>query len=136
MRILIDTNVLISAFVFSGKTGKLFELLFDGDHELMISEYVDKEFKAKLYQKWEDKAETVYSLYRSLPFKFCCSSPEILGNLRDKKDIPVLSDAIFNKADIILSGDRDFLEAELDHPQIFSPSLLYDYLISLTIHNS
>ena len=128
MRILIDTNVLISAFVFGGKAGKLFELLFDGNHELLISDYVDSEFMAKLLQKWKDKADTIYSLYRTLPFKFSDSSPKQIGNLRDKKDIPVLSDAIFYDADIILSGDKDFLEANLEKPQVFSPSMLYDYL--------
>ena len=40
MRILIDTNVLISAFVFGGKAGKLMELLFDESHELLVSAYV------------------------------------------------------------------------------------------------
>ena len=70
MRILIDTNVLISAFVFGGKAGKLMELLFDSSHEILVSAYVDAEFKAKLEQKWADKAEKVYSLYRTLPFNF------------------------------------------------------------------
>ena len=128
MRILIDTNVLISAFVFGGKAGKLFELLFDSTNELLISEYVDSEFKAKLELKWPDKAERVYSLYHTLPFIFCESSKNKAGNLRDKKDIPVLSDAIFHKADIILSGDKDFLEADLENPQVFSPAMLYDFL--------
>ena len=129
MRILIDTNVLISAFVFGGKAGKLFELLFEKNHELLVSDYVDAEFKAKLHQKWPSKADKVYSLYHTLPFKFCDSSPKQTGNLRDKKDIPVLSDAIFHNADIILSGDKDFLEANLEKPQVFSPSMLYDYLV-------
>ena len=128
MRILIDTNVLISAFVFGGKAGKLMELLFDGSHELLVSAYVDEEFKAKLQQKWKDKAQTVYSLYRTLPFVFCESSPNLDGELRDKKDIPVLCDALFHNVDIILSGDKDFLEAGLDNPLVFSPSMLFDYL--------
>ena len=128
MRILIDTNVLISAFVCGGKAGKLFELLFDSDNELLISEYVDSEFKAKLELKWPDKAEKVYTLYRTLPFNFCKSSKKQLGELRDKKDIPVLSDALFHKVDIILSGDKDFLESGLEKPMIFSPSMLFDYL--------
>ena len=131
MRILIDTNVLISAFVFGGKSGKLFELLFDSCHELLISDYVDSEFKAKLELKWPEKAGKVYSLYHKLPFVFCESSKEKLGEIRDEKDIPVLSDAIFQKVDIILSGDKDFLEAGLEHPQVFSPAMLYDYLVQV-----
>lgn len=128
MRILIDTNVLISAFVFGGKAGKLMELLFDGNNELLVSEYVDAEFKAKLELKWTDKAQKVYTMYRTLPFIFCKSSKERLGELRDEKDIPVLSDARLHNADIILSGDKDFLEAGLESPQVFSPSMLYDFL--------
>ena len=119
---------MISAFVFGGTTGKLFNLLFEKGYELLVSEYVDSEFKAKLEQKWIDKAETVYKLYHMLPIKFCKSSDKELGTLRDKKDIPVLSDAIFNKADIILSGDKDFLESEIEKPLIFSLKMLFEFL--------
>ena len=42
-------------------------------------------------------------------------------------DIPVLSDAIYNKVDIILTDDKDFLEANLTNPLVFSPSMLYEY---------
>ena len=130
MRILIDTNVLVSAFVFGGKAGTLMNMLFESSHELLVSDYVDAEFKAILEMKWKEKSEKVYSLYHSLPFVFCGSSPIQTGNLRDAKDIPVLSDAIFHNADIILSGDKDFIEAELEHPLVISPSMLYDYLLS------
>ena len=129
MRIIIDTNVLISAFVFSGKVEKLLEMLFDGGYELLVSDYVDAEFKAKLEEKWPLKAQKVYSLYRTLPFKFCPSTDIKKGTLRDPKDIPVLSDALFYHADLILTGDKDFLAANLESPLVFSPVMLYDYLI-------
>ncbi|WP_428769758.1 putative toxin-antitoxin system toxin component, PIN family [Treponema sp. HNW] len=109
MRIFLDTNVLVSAFVFAGRTGNLLEMLFDGDYDLLISEYVDSEFKAKLEEKWSSKADKIYSLYRSLPFIFCSSTDKQYDIIRDKKDIPVLSDALFNNADIILTGDKDFV---------------------------
>lgn len=130
MRILIDTNVLVSAFVFGGKAGTLMNMLFESSHELLVSDYVDAEFKAILEMKWKEKSEKVYLLYHKLPFEFCGSSPMPMGNLRDAKDIPVLSDALFHHADMILSGDKDFIEAEIERPLVFSPSMLYDYLIS------
>ena len=105
-------------------------MLFESGHELLVSDYVDAEFKAILEMKWKEKAEKVYSLYHTLPFVFCGSSPIQSGNLRDAKDIPVLSDALFHHTDIILSGDKDFIEAELEHPLVISPSMLYDYLLS------
>ena len=48
MKIMLDTNVLISAFVFGRKTGKLIAKLFHSEHELFVSEYIDREFKDKL----------------------------------------------------------------------------------------
>lgn len=33
MKVLVDTNILISAFVFGGTAGKLFNALFDSDIE-------------------------------------------------------------------------------------------------------
>lgn len=38
-------------------------------------------------------------------FNFCPSTNQNLGEVRDKKDVPVLSDAIFNNVDILLTGD-------------------------------
>jgi len=133
MKILLDTNVLISAFVFGGKAGRLLEKLFDSDFELLVSEYVDREFSAKLNEKWPGKAAQVYALYQNLPFSFCPSAVSAGLSLRDPKDIPVLSDALAHNADVILTGDRDFLEADLEHPQIFSPSMMLEYLDSVNL---
>ncbi len=128
MKIMLDTNVLISAMIFGGKTGRLLEALFDSEYDLYVSDYVDREFKEKLQNKWPDKAEKVYALYRQLKFHFCESTTEILGELRDEKDIPVLSDARYHKMDLILSGDKDFLEANLEYPLIYSPAMMLEYL--------
>lgn len=132
MKVLIDTNVLISAFVFGGIAGQLLDKIFSSDIEILVSDYVDKEFKEKLKQKLPDKAENVYELYHELPIIFCNSTNDKLGLLRDKKDIPVLSDAIFNHADAIISGDKDFLDADIENPLVFSPKMFLEYLTRKT----
>lgn len=43
MKIMLDTNVLISAFVFGGRAGKLLHRLLESEHVLYVSDYVDKE---------------------------------------------------------------------------------------------
>ena len=131
MRILIDTNVLVSAFVFGGKAGTLMNILFGSNHILLVSDYVDAEFKAILEMKWSDRSEKIYSLYHTLPFVFCeSSSRQFGGHLRDEKDIPVLRDALFHHVDVILTGDKDFIDAGLEHPLVLSPSMFLDYLLS------
>lgn len=61
-------------------------------------------------------------------FIHCHSTNEQLGSVRDKKDIPVLSDALYNNVDVLLTGDKDFLESEIKHPMIFSPKMLMNFL--------
>ena len=133
MKIMLDTNVLISAFVFGGQTGELLERLWEMNEQLYVSEYIDQEFKAKLEAKWPLKAEKIYQLYHRLNIVFCESTSEILGELRDKKDIPVLSDAIYHKMDMILTGDKDFLESDIEQPLIFSPGMMIEYLNSRSL---
>ena len=128
MKIMLDTNVLISALVFGRRAGKLLNMLFESEHELYVSEYIDQEFQEKLKEQWPAKAERVYDLYRQLDIRFCKSTEERLGELRDRKDIPVLSDALYHEMDIILSGDKDFLEADLERPIVYSPSMMLEYL--------
>ena len=129
MKIMLDTNVLISAFVFNGTAGKLLRLLFDTDHVLYVSEYVEQELKDKLSEKWPNKQQAVYELYKTMNFYFCESAIEQKGSLRDIKDVPVLSDALYHDVDVILTGDKDFLDAELEKPLIYSPSMMLEYLL-------
>ena len=94
--------------------------------KIYVSQYVDDEFKRILNQKWSYRAEKIYSMYRSLDFVFCSSTTEIFGQLRDEKDLPVLSDAIYHGADILLTGDKDFFDSDIETPKIISPSKLLE----------
>ena len=60
MKIMLDTNVLISALIFGGKTGRLLDRLMQSEHELIVTEYVNQEFKDKLDIKWSEKANKIY----------------------------------------------------------------------------
>ena len=128
MRIMFDTNFLISAFVFGGKIEKLLDLIYDTGHSVYVTEYVDLEFRRVVNKKFSDRKEKILSDYAEKNFKIYPSTTEILGKVRDEKDIPVLSDAIFHEVDILLTGDKDFLESEIENPLIMSPITLFEYL--------
>ena len=130
MRIMLDTNVLISALIFDGRIGRLLKFLLDSRYPVLVSEYVDREFHDKLEEKWPGVASEIYALYRSMSFTFC-ESCEVTANrikLRDPKDIPILNDAIYYNVNIILTGDKDFLESGIRSPMIYSPSMMADFL--------
>ena len=127
MKVMLDTNVLVATFVFGGKVREVLKILFDTYCEIYVSQYVDSEFKRILCEKWNDRADKIYSLYRSMNFVFCSSTSEIFGHLRDEKDIPVLSDAIYHGVDILLTGDKDFFDADIERPQIISTQNFLEY---------
>ena len=130
MRIMLDTNILISVFAVGGKVRETFNLLMTTNFKIYITEYVDAEFRRIVDKKFRQKSESIISKYESNNFEIYPSTNEILGNLRDEKDIPVLSDAIFHKVDILLTGDKDFLESGIENPVIMSPKILMEYLIN------
>ena len=129
MKIMLDTNVIISALIFGGKTQKLLKFLLASEHEILISEYVNQEFYDKIKEKWPNVADDIYMYYRFMSFNFCESSPTLEDNLslRDPKDIQVLSDALYHDVDILLTGDKDFLDSEVRKPLILSPSMMADF---------
>ena len=64
MKVMLDTNVLISALVFGGKTKLLLENLILSDYEIFVSQYVCAEFNEKLKLKWPDKADRLISIFQ------------------------------------------------------------------------
>ena len=47
--------------------------------------------------------------------------------VRDVDDRPILRAAIEAKADILLTGDKDFLESSIEHPAIMTPAEFLKY---------
>ena len=111
MRVVLDTNVLISALISSaGPPGQLLSAVKRGDLALVTSEYQLEELrevlgreKLRRYIRSEeardliDNLESVGSLIRELPD--CELSP-------DPADNPILATAIAGEADLIVSGDK------------------------------
>ena len=128
MKVMLDTNVLISALIFGGRPKEAIGRLLLSGHDIYVSEYVDQEFKDKIHLKWPEKETRLMEVYQKMSFIHCKSTNEKLRELRDEKDIPVLSDALYLGVDILLTGDKDFLETDIDYPLIFSPGMLIEYL--------
>ncbi len=128
MRVLIDTNVLISA-ALSGK-GTPFRAYVKAasypNHGLICEQNVDemkrifnKKFPNKLAAL--DKFLSVALLTLELvPVPTDEDVSEI--QIRDINDRPILRAAIKSKADVLLTGDKDFLESGIKTPIIMTPA--------------
>lgn len=110
--IMLDTNILIAAIVFNGVCRKVVDQLMQ-HHKIYISFYVDHEFRDKILEKWPKESKEILSLYENMTIPILEESPIIIIHTRDKDDDQVISDAIYNHMDILLTGDKDF-EDNLD----------------------
>lgn len=128
MRVLIDTNVLISAALnFGGVPYQAFVMASTYPNRGLISEQNVDEMKRIFNKKFPDR-QNALDRFLSLalmtlelvpvPVELSLEETQI----RDANDRPILRAAIASKADFLLTGDKDFLEADIKHPVIVSPA--------------
>ena len=125
MRIMLDTNVLISALLFPGsKIDAMMNYIFT-QHQLVLSSYVVDELKQVVKRKFPNKEMAVNNLLTFMSFEYVYTPNEIESNLfdiRDAKDYPVLYTAIIENVDILVTGDKDFSDIDIDEPEIMTPT--------------
>lgn len=133
MRGLIDTNVLSSAAL--NANGIPFQAYVKAvsypNHGLICEQNVD-EMKRIFNKKFPnrlaslDKFLSVALLTLELvPIPTEKDSSEI--QIRDRNDRPILRAAIEAKADVLLTGDKDFLESGVKNPMIMTPADFLQY---------
>ena len=126
MRIMIDTNILISLIIFpSPNMNKIIEII-SKEHTIVLSSYIIDELKEVVKRKFSTKYEYLDKFLIELPYELVYT-PEVINIdkypfIRDKKDLPILVSAINEGVDILLTGDKDFSELDIEKPDIFTPS--------------
>lgn len=125
MRIMVDTNVLISLLVFSSKKmNQMMECIFM-EHQLVLSSYVVQELKDVVRRKFASKVVVVDTLLAKMNYEYVYT-PDMLDEtlfvIRDVKDYPVLYTAILEDVDILVTGDSDFGDVDVDKPEILKPA--------------
>ncbi len=128
MRVLIDTNVLISAALNANSVPfQAYVKAASYPNRGLICEQNVDEMKRIFNKKFPnrlaalDKFLSVALLTLELvpvPTDENVSEAQI----RDVNDRPILRSAIHAKADVLLTGDKDFLESGLESPMIMTPA--------------
>lgn len=125
MRIMLDTNVLLSAILFPGeRMNGMMRYIFE-NHRLVLSSFVVEELEDVVARKFPAKVKTVDALLSGMSYELVYTPKEMrrdLFDIRDPKDYPVLYTAIVEDVDILLTGDKDFADIDIDRPEILSPS--------------
>lgn len=128
MKILIDTNILISAALNNqGTPYKAYIKAVTSPNQAVITDQNIDELKRIFNRKFPNK---IYLLDEFLSRIMSCV--EIIETpitdipeetkIRDVKDRPILRAAMANDIDILITGDKDFLESGITNPKIMTAS--------------
>jgi len=123
---MIDTNILFSALLFpeSKPSKALFHVT--EHHKLFLCDYIISELKSVVSRKRPDLLAEIDLLFAKLSYELI-SAPRQPGKLiSDPKDHPILNAAIIADVDIIISGDKHFLELKMEHPKTMSVAAFLD----------
>lgn len=112
MRLVLDTNVIVSALFFGGKPKELISTIFNKNYELYATEDIIQEYKNVvkiLVEKYRghnvvpafDSLLSIFKIIKTNTYVEIC---------RDKDDNKFIDCAIEIKAKYIISGDKDLLD--------------------------
>lgn len=125
MRIMLDTNVLISMVFFPGKRFRQILETITTKHTLVLSSFVIEELISVAERKFPHKKEEIDSFLSRLSYEMVYTPHHLkagLFQIRDVKDYPVFYTAIIEDVDIFITGDKDFDDVDIERPEILAPS--------------
>jgi len=126
MRVMIDTNVILSA-IYNPKSKPAGVLRHVCEkHELVLCDYIIAECYDVMARKFPQNIVVFIKLLATLGYELVATPREGV-EMPDPKDSPILNAAVNADVDIIISGDKHFLNLDLERPQVLSPSDYYDF---------
>lgn len=128
MIVVLDTNVIISAFISSGPAREVFEYVVE-NHRAVASPYILAELKEKLTKKLGFSAAD-FDRVRNIVERWIelrDHAPGQTGGFSDAKDQPILDLCVTVKADLLITGDKKLRALqEVKHTRIIHPQEFWD----------
>jgi putative PIN family toxin of toxin-antitoxin system len=117
MKIMADTNILFSALLFpeSRPSKALFHII--DHHNLILCDHIIFELHDVVSRKRPDLLADLDLFIANLPFQLITAPLQPGKLISDPKDHPILNAAIIADVDIIISGDKHFLDLEMERPK-------------------
>lgn len=112
MRVVIDTNVLISALFWGGAPRRVVDLAASGRLQAVTSPELLAELEDVLAEDFEVPQKRLDLILRDIlsHAELITPDPELDIEVRDAGDVKVLACAVAGRADCIVTGDKDLLD--------------------------
>ena len=112
MKLVLDTNIYISAFYWGGNSQKIIDRISEGIDELYISDQIINEISEVMARpKFQTNKEIINGYVKTIlkSSKKVFVEGNVKGVCRDKDDDDKLECALICEADFIITGDEDLL---------------------------
>ena len=137
MKYLLDTNVLVSAALFpTGVTGRAYDLALTEAVDVVVCDYSLTELRSVFTARFPDRVAALEAFIAGIePGIKIVPTPEAVAtdidveSVRDPKDWPILRAALAAGVDVIVTGDKDILDAGLPHPAVMTPAQFFAALL-------
>lgn len=117
MRVLIDTNILISALLFPSSVPARALLRAISEDELVLCDQNIAELREVLRRKAPARLPAAEALLAELSYELIPAVVNTQKTIRDEKDQPILNAAVLYEVDAVVTGDKDFLSLGLARPR-------------------
>jgi len=112
MKLVLDTNIFVSAFYWGGNPQKIIDRIVEGADELYISNEILDEVAATMARpKFKTRPEIIERYLRTIEKigKKVFIAGKVKGICRDEDDDDKIECAILSGADYLITGDNDLL---------------------------
>lgn len=127
MRVLVDTNILFSALLFPNSRPALALMHVAEYHDMVLCDRNIVEIRDILQRKAPKYLPDAEVLLAELSYELIPAVDHAEKLIRDAKDQPILNAAIVADVDIILTGDKDFLSLDMEHPKCMTAADFLDF---------
>ncbi len=126
MRVMIDTNVLISAILFPGSLPDRAVKKTADDHTAVLCRQIIDELHRIFEEKFAERRSKLEIFLNNFFFEQI-ENPQRpkagdYPEIRDPADLPILAAAVCGDVDLILTGDKDFKAVDIERPEIVGPT--------------
>ena len=111
VKVVLDTNIFVSALVFGGKPEKVYRLVLKRKIITYISLPIITEIIEVLTKKFNFNQIKLQQIERKIKKFFIVVNPsKVIDKVRDPDDNRVLEAAVEGNCDFIITGDKDLLD--------------------------
>ena len=127
MKIMIDSNIIVSAvYNPNSNPAKAVTLTWE-QHSLILCNHIIDECYDVLNRKFPQHIPVLDELLNTMVYETVIAPRSPQSLIADPKDAPILNAAILHEVDVIISGDKHFLQLDMEHPKVLKPAEFLEF---------